>query len=190
MLNAARLHVWRFRQGTLVVSTMQTPPTRPLKRGWPVFIAFAIAPPIAAGMVAVCMFLVVLLMAPTAAPTGMGHTILTFLLAWAGMSVIASAAQWTLGFGWHALAIRRNWRRAIDYVIAGAVLGGALGIASALAPLVTTGVWGFSRPQLVLLVLIVQGTISIAVMSGSMWLTWLMRRPDRDIAPEDAGAFD
>ena len=158
---------------------MKTQRTKARKRGWPVFIAFALAPLVAAGVVAVCMLLVALRVVPASAPWE--QRLFEF---WLVPAVIASGAQWTLGLGWHFLAIRKNWRRAIGYVLAGAVLGAGGGIAVLFAATSPT------PPGSLLTLLIGYAIMGIVLMTVSMWLFWVMRRPDRDIAPEVAGVFD
>src|SRR5262249_22526282 len=144
-----------------------------------------IAPPIAAGVVAACLWLVIL-------SQGLTSPERVFLRWWVVFAVATSATQWTLGLGWHLLAIRKNWSRAIGYVLAGAVLGAAVSVAVPLASLLMypggTYTIDFSREFFA--ALIVFATFGVALMSGSMWLIWLMRRPDRDIAPEDPSVFD
>ena len=108
---------------------MQTPPTRPRRRGWPAFIAFAIAPPVAAGVVAVGLFLLILFLLQVrrflfqAGPLGETVSKGDLLNMWEGLAIVGSVVEWTFGLGWRMLAIGKNWRRAIGYVLAGAVLG-------------------------------------------------------------------
>ena len=112
---------------------MKTQRTKARRRGWPVFIALAVAPPIAAVAVSVCLVLFVgLLILPYYHPPsedirGTGPLVKMFLSWWASLSQIASLIAWKFGFSWHVVAIRRNWRRAIDYVLAGAALGAVAG---------------------------------------------------------------
>ena len=101
--------------------------TRVRRRGWPTFVAFAIAPAIVAGVATVCLFLVALGNSPTSTPARQ------FIGLWVMLAVVASAAQWTLGLGWHVLAIRKNWRRANGYLLAGAAVGASIGVAYAAA---------------------------------------------------------
>ena len=153
---------------------MKTQRTKARKRGWPVFLALAVAPPVAAGVVAVCLLLL--------SPPTLGRVFLNF---WVGLAVITSAAQWTLGLGWHFLAIRKNWRRANGYLLAGAAIGAAIGVAYAASLEIPR-----DAPMLALPAFAAGTALAAGLMAGSMWLFWLMRRPDRDIPPEDASVFD
>ena len=144
------------------------------------FIALAIAPSIAAAAVSVCLVLFAwLFILPYYHHIqGAEPLVKMFLSWWTSLSQIASLIAWTFGFSWHVVAIRRNWRRAIDYVLAGVALGAVAGVAGACN--ILAGVF----PLVGLLL------VGAALMSGSMWLFWLIRRPDRDIAVEAPGVVD
>jgi hypothetical protein len=110
-------------------------------------------------------------------------------LAWAMLGIMAA---WTLGLAWHANAMRKNWRRARDYAVGGAVSGLVLGSVGLIAILI--GFTQASGDPVPLAYIIVATTLCLALgvclMAATMWLVWLLRRPDRDHAPNIVGELD
>jgi hypothetical protein len=104
----------------------------------------------------------------------------TFFPAYLGFSLYAFifgiAVASTIGIAWHALALRRGWRRSISYWGPAAICGFLLGFGFWLAIVSSFGVedpdaWS------ILLYLASYGS----TLGGFIGLfAWLIRRPDRD----------
>jgi hypothetical protein len=80
-----------------------------------------------------------------------------------------------LGLGWHALALRKDWRGASSYALGGGAAGLPVGIALLINYMIRHGD-GVPLP-----VVVVAAAFYLALGAGfmavTMWLVWLMRRP-------------
>lgn len=87
----------------------------------------------------------------------------------------------TLGLAWHTLAYRRGWRGVVAYVLPAALLGIAIPLAIfALPPLLNGSGLDFHSAAFVTTLTSLVG-IALGGMTGLF--AWLIRRPDRDAAP-------
>ncbi len=87
----------------------------------------------------------------------------------------------TLGLAWHAFAYRRGWRGVIAYVLPAAVLGLAIPLGMfALPPLLAGNGLDLHSAAFVTSITSLIG-VALGGMTGLF--AWLIRRPDRDGAP-------